>query len=142
MSILINEETKVIVQGFTGQIGSFHSEEMIAYGTNIVAGVTPGKGGSTHLGIPVFDTVKQAMAATGACASSETEDSGPSGSGAAGTGGMGSGGMGSGGGALGGQDPGTGGPRVAGVRFRPLAAVCAELDRHLGDPTVRAEPSA
>ena len=69
MSILINEETKVIVQGFTGQIGSFHSEEMIAYGTNIVAGVTPGKGGSTHLGIPVFDTVKQAMAATGATTS-------------------------------------------------------------------------
>ena len=69
MSILINEKTKVVVQGFTGQIGSFHSAEMIAYGTNVVAGVTPGKGGSTHLDRPVFDTVKQAVAATQASAS-------------------------------------------------------------------------
>ena len=69
MSILIDENTKVIVQGFTGQIGSFHSQEMIAYGTNIVGGVTPGKGGSEHLGLPVFDTVKQAVAETGATAS-------------------------------------------------------------------------
>ena len=66
MAILINERSKVIVQGFTGQIGSFHSRDMINYGTDIVGGVTPGKGGTTHLERPVFDTVKEAVAATGA----------------------------------------------------------------------------
>ena len=66
MSILIDEKTKVIVQGFTGQIGTFHSRDMIGYGTNIVGGVTPGKGGTRHLDRPVFDTVKDAVAETGA----------------------------------------------------------------------------
>ncbi len=66
MSILLNEKTKVIVQGFTGQIGTFHSTEMIEYGTCIVGGVTPGKGGSRHLQRPVFDTVKEAVQATDA----------------------------------------------------------------------------
>lgn len=69
MSILLDEKTEVIVQGFTGQIGTFHSAEMIEYGTNIVGGVTPGKGGSRHLERPVFDTVKEAVQATGAEAS-------------------------------------------------------------------------
>ncbi|WP_374335212.1 succinate--CoA ligase subunit alpha [Methyloversatilis sp.] len=69
MSILINEETKIIVQGFTGDKGTFHAKEMIEYGTNVVGGVTPGKGGSTHLGKPVFNTVADAVAATGAEAS-------------------------------------------------------------------------
>ena len=69
MSILIDKSTKVIVQGFTGQIGTFHSGEMIAYGTNIVGGVTPGKGGTKHLNKPVFDTVKDAVAQTGGNAS-------------------------------------------------------------------------
>ena len=69
MSILINKDTKVLVQGITGTIGSFHTKEMIEYGTNIVAGVTPGKGGETAHGVPVFDTVKDAVAATGADAS-------------------------------------------------------------------------
>jgi malate-CoA ligase subunit alpha len=69
MSILLDETTRVIVQGITGRIGSFHTEDMMKYGTNIVAGVTPGKGGSTHIGKPVFDTVKQAVAATGATTS-------------------------------------------------------------------------
>ena len=69
MSILIDEKTPVIVQGFTGNIGSFHAKEMIAYGTNIVGGVTPGKGGATHLDRPVFNTVKEAVDKTGAEAS-------------------------------------------------------------------------
>ena len=69
MAILLDENSKVIVQGFTGQIGTFHSTEMIEYGTNIVGGVTPGKGGTKHLDRPVFNTVKEAVAATGANAS-------------------------------------------------------------------------
>ena len=69
MSILINRNTKVICQGFTGSQGTFHSEQAIAYGTQMVGGVTPGKGGTTHLGLPVFDTVGDARAATGADAS-------------------------------------------------------------------------
>ena len=69
MSILIDETTRVIVQGITGDKASFHAREMIAYGTNVVGGVTPGKGGTRHLERPVFDTVKQAVAATGAQAS-------------------------------------------------------------------------
>src|SRR5256885_12933714 len=69
MSILLDEKTRVIVQGFTGDKGSFHAKEMIAYGTNGVGGVTPGKGGTRHLGRPVFNTVKEAVANTGAAAS-------------------------------------------------------------------------
>jgi len=69
MSILINKETKVIVQGFTGKEGSFHAEQCIAYGTKIVGGVTPGKGGTTHLDKPVFNTVKEAVANTQATVS-------------------------------------------------------------------------
>ncbi|MBB3973142.1 succinate--CoA ligase subunit alpha [Hansschlegelia beijingensis] len=69
MSILIDANTKVICQGFTGKNGTFHSEAAIAYGTRMVGGVAPGKGGKTHLGLPVFDTVKEAREATGADAS-------------------------------------------------------------------------
>jgi malate-CoA ligase subunit alpha len=69
MSILIDETTRVIIQGFTGDKATFHAKEMIAYGTNVVGGVTPGKGGQQHLGRPVFDTVKEAVRATGATAS-------------------------------------------------------------------------
>jgi len=69
MSILINKATKVICQGFTGKQGTFHSEQAIAYGTRMVGGVTPEKGGQTHLGLPVFNTVKDAYAATQADAS-------------------------------------------------------------------------
>jgi succinyl-CoA synthetase alpha subunit len=66
MSILVDKNTKVICQGFTGKQGTFHSEQCIAYGTQVVGGVTPGRGGDTHLGRPVFDTVHDAVAATGA----------------------------------------------------------------------------
>ena len=69
MSILINAETRVICQGFTGSQGTFHSEQAIAYGTRMVGGVTPGKGGQTHLGLPVFNTVAEAVAQTAANAS-------------------------------------------------------------------------
>jgi len=69
MSILIDEKTPIIVQGITGDKGTFHAKEMIEYGSNVVGGVTPGKGGKTHLGLPVFNTVKEAVRETGATTS-------------------------------------------------------------------------
>jgi succinyl-CoA synthetase alpha subunit len=69
MSILVNKHTRVICQGFTGKQGTFHSEQCLAYGTKLVGGVTPGRGGDKHLGLPVFDTVRDAVATTGASAS-------------------------------------------------------------------------
>ncbi len=69
MSILVDKNTKILVQGLTGKTGSFHTEQALAYGTKMVAGVTPGKGGTEHLGLPVFDTVAEAVEKTGASAS-------------------------------------------------------------------------
>ena len=69
MSILIDEKTPIIIQGITGDKGTFHAKEMMEYGSNVVGGVTPGKGGKTHLGVPVFNTVKEAVEATGATTS-------------------------------------------------------------------------
>src|SRR3954452_16039322 len=69
MAILIDENTRLLVQAITGREGSFHTDQMVAYGTNVVAGVTPGKGGQTVEGVPVFDTIRDAVAETGANAS-------------------------------------------------------------------------
>lgn len=69
MSIILDETTAVLVQGITGRLATFHTREMIEYGTNVVGGVTPGRGGRVHCGVDVYDTVKQAVAATDATAS-------------------------------------------------------------------------
>src|SRR5579871_6940433 len=69
MSILLSKKSRVICQGFTGKQGTFHSEQCIAYGSKVVGGVTPGRGGQQHLGLPVFDTAKEAVAKTGATVS-------------------------------------------------------------------------
>src|ERR1700737_1711805 len=69
MSILVDKNTKVVCQGFTGQQGTLHSEQALEYGTKLVGGITPGKGGQTHLGLPVFNTMREAVEATGAKAS-------------------------------------------------------------------------
>ena len=66
MSILVNKDSKILCQGITGNQGSFHTEQCIEYGTQVVAGVTPGRGGQEHLGVPVYNTVRDAVAATGA----------------------------------------------------------------------------
>ena len=66
MSVLVNKHSRIVVQGFTGKEGTFHAEQMIAYGTNVIGGVTPGKGGQSHLGLPVFNTVEDAVKNAGA----------------------------------------------------------------------------
>ena len=69
MAVIIDKNTKIIIQGFTGKMGTFHADEMIKYGSNVVGGVTPGKGGTKHLNLPVFNTVKEAVDSTNATAS-------------------------------------------------------------------------